>query len=281
MDSTEELYQLAINKPLDVKVEKGVAVLQHYGAKMVAQFGHMPLAFSGGKDSIVLKRLAELSGLPFRCYYAVTTIDPPELIYYIREHHPDTVWIRPKKGPFFQRLAQKGPPSRSVRWCCYEFKESRIPFAWRALGVRAEESKSRKQNWKVFTPFTDGSICICPILYWTDDDVWTFIRQQGLPYCCLYDEGWTRLGCIGCPLSGVKQQLREFRRWPRYAQLWRRGVIRYYDDHHGKMNNRGVPYWIDRPEQAACFQDGAGYFRWWLLSQRHTQDEATCVMGMF
>jgi phosphoadenosine phosphosulfate reductase len=281
MDSSEELYQMAIAMPFDRKDEKALAVIREYGQKMVDLFGFVPIAFSGGKDSIVVKDLVRRSGLPYRCFYAVTTIDPPELVHYIMEHHPDTKWIRPAKGTFFHRLAMKGPPSRLVRWCCAEYKESRIPYQWRVLGVRAEESKSRKQNWKVFTPFKDGSIVIAPVLYWTDADVWAYIRAKALPYCKLYDEGWSRLGCIGCPLAGVSQQIKEFRRWPGYARLWKRGVVRYYDAHHGKISRTKQPYWIDKPQQAACFTTGEGYFHWWLLSQRHTDDEAACVMGMF
>ena len=38
------------------------------------------LAFSGGKDSIVLHRLAEMAGVKFDAHYGLTTIDPPELV---------------------------------------------------------------------------------------------------------------------------------------------------------------------------------------------------------
>ena len=42
------------------------------------------LAFSGGKDSIVCKELLTMAGVKFESYYNHTTVDPPELIYYIR-----------------------------------------------------------------------------------------------------------------------------------------------------------------------------------------------------
>ena len=45
------------------------------------------LCFSGGKDSIVIKRLAELAGVKFDAHYSVTTVDPPELTHYIRDVH--------------------------------------------------------------------------------------------------------------------------------------------------------------------------------------------------
>jgi len=56
-------------------------------------------AFSGGKDSCVIKELAGMVGVKVDWHYNVTTIDPPELIYFIRKHHSDVVWDRPEK-PF-------------------------------------------------------------------------------------------------------------------------------------------------------------------------------------
>ena len=47
------------------------------------------LAFSGGKDSVVIKHLAEKAGVKFRAVYRVTSVDPPELVQFIKEKHPD------------------------------------------------------------------------------------------------------------------------------------------------------------------------------------------------
>lgn len=41
-----------------------------------------------------------------------------------------------------------------------------------------------------------------PIIDWLEEDVWEFLNEVAkVPHCHLYDEGYKRLGCIGCPLS--------------------------------------------------------------------------------
>ena len=57
-----------------------------------------------------------------------------------------------------------------------------------------------------------------PIIDWTTEEVWEFIREYKVPYCSLYDEGFERLGCIGCPMSS--HQAEEFQRWPKYKKLY-------------------------------------------------------------
>lgn len=59
-----------------------------------------------------------------------------------------------------------------------------------------------------------------PIIEWTDSDVWNFIRGECVPYCELYNEGFTRLGCIGCPLAARKQRESELSRWPKYREAY-------------------------------------------------------------
>ena len=61
-----------------------------------------------------------------------------------------------------------------------------------------------------------------PIIEWTDSDVWEFIHAEKIPYCELYNEGFNRLGCIGCPMAGTNQREKEFFRWPKYKDAYLR-----------------------------------------------------------
>ena len=68
--------------------------------------------------------------------------------------------------------------------------------------------------------YKDHTTLINPIIDWTTDEVWEFIREYKIPYCCLYDEGFKRLGCIGCPMGSKEMREREFERWPKYKNLY-------------------------------------------------------------
>lgn len=65
-----------------------------------------------------------------------------------------------------------------------------------------------------------------PIIDWTTDEVWEFIHRYNIPYCELYDKGWKRLGCIGCPMATPKEKARQFRIYPKFKQAYIRAFDR-------------------------------------------------------
>lgn len=87
---------------LDDKIKAAVEFLQKaekLALKMQPSHGFW-LAFSGGKDSCVILELAKMAGVKFTAYYNVTTIDPPKLVRFIIEEHPEVVRLHPKKNVF-------------------------------------------------------------------------------------------------------------------------------------------------------------------------------------
>jgi len=219
-------------------------------------------------------------------HYQVTTVDPPELVWFIREHFPFVHRDRPK-NTMWQLIATKGmPPTRLVRYCCYELKEGGGNGRFCLTGVRRAESVKRSKRAAFETQDKDMSkrimmndnedfrqelehciprqkYVVNPLIDWTDEQVWDFIRTQNLPYCCLYDEGWKRIGCIGCPMASLKMREMNFERYPKYREAYVRAFQKMIDN----LKARG---------KAVSWETGEECYQWWMYweqSRKAGQEE--------
>lgn len=237
------------------------------------------VAFSGGKDSQCIYHLCEMAGVKFDAHYSITSVDPPELIRFIRRNYPSVAFERRRNSEgkpitMWSLIAsQTAPPTRQFRYCCAQLKEPGGFGRVVVTGVRWAESINRKKTHGVIglqgKPKTTQKLAaelgadyklnehnglimnddndvnrrmveqcyrtqktmVNPIVDWTEEDVWEFLNGNGIEHCCLYDEGFTRLGCIGCPLSGAKIQARTLDRWPAYKKLYINAFQRMVDGH--------------------------------------------------
>jgi phosphoadenosine phosphosulfate reductase len=53
-----------------------------------------------------------------------------------------------------------------------------------------------------------GKHILNPVVDFTLDEVWEYLKNRDISYCCLYDEGFRRIGCIGCPNQREKTSTR-------------------------------------------------------------------------
>ena len=78
------------------------------------------------------------------------------------------------------------------------FKRAIVGFnAW-VTGVRHEQSATRALAKAVDFDTANGLYKVSPILDWTHDDVWAYIRANKLPYNPLHDKGYPSIGCSPC-----------------------------------------------------------------------------------
>ena len=208
------------------------------------------LAFSGGKDSIVIYDLALRAGVRFDAHYNVTGIDPSELVRFIKANYPLMDYVKPlltlEKG-----IMKHGLPRRQSRWCCEVFKEHSGSGRLVITGIRAQESAKRRHRHFVETCRTDKTKTFLHIILgWSNEDVWEYIKLNQMPYCGLYDEGFKRLGCVLCPMTTPKQTQRELERWPLIANRWHRATVKLFEESSFPSINR----WASAEEM----------WQWWL-----------------
>lgn len=258
------------------------------------------LAFSGGKDSVVCKALLDMAGVKYDATYRITSVDPPELVRFIRDKHPDVKMEFPRYkdgtvATMWNLIPKKlMPPTRLVRYCCEVLKESGGDGRMTVTGVRWAESGNRKENQGIVTIVSKSArkelsdnksfrenkqggmvltndnsesrrmveFCykrhkttVNPVIEWEDDDVWEFIKAENIPYCQLYDEGFQRLGCIGCPMAATRGREKEFLRWPGYKKLYLYAFDKMLEERkrRGKM---GGSWGMDTTAQDV--------FNWWM-----------------
>ena len=237
------------------------------------------VAFSGGKDSQVVLKLAELAKVKFEGIYNLTTIDPPENVLFIRHHYPNVKIMRPKLT-FSQLVAKKGLlPSRQKRYCCAVLKESYGAGRVVLTGVRRSESQNRADRMDVnirtrrrHPQWTDGSeddfykyqetvvqclkgkdkLILNPIIDWSQSDVWQFIKLYNLPVNPVYKMGCTRVGCVLCPLSSIEAKRFEIKMWPKLADRWFRVFVR---DRRAFVKKSGRDKWgsLSDTEAFSCY----------------------------
>ena len=89
-----------------------------------------------------------------------------------------------------------------------------------------------------------------PIIDWSENEVWNYLNENGIKHCCLYDEGFKRIGCIGCPMNTKAEE--EFERWPKYKEHY----IKTFDRMLEQGKEAGIEY--------QRWKNGNDVFEWWL-----------------
>ena len=210
------------------------------------------VAFSGGKDSQVCYHLCKDAGIEFSAQYSITRFEPPELMGFIRTNYPDVTFRRAYKMSLYEQIARYGLPNRFFRWCCDAKHAKTEGFDIAVIGVRAEESYRRAKNWRMFGQKKDRTYYICPIIDWTEVEVWEYLNSNNIPHCRMYDEGYNRIGCVLCPLS-MKNHDKDVVRYPKIVELLKKAFFEHYNrrSKNGFVNTRGklIRYLKETPKE--------------------------------
>jgi len=136
---------------LQNRIEKSIELL-HKAEKLAKVYdpdNGFFLAFSGGKDSQALYHIAVMAGVKFKAHFSPTTVDPPQLIRFIRTHYPDVEFEKVSKSMYQMAVEKRLLPTQKLRWCCAEFKEMAGAGKVTLIGIRHAESLKRSKRKEV------------------------------------------------------------------------------------------------------------------------------------
>jgi phosphoadenosine phosphosulfate reductase len=107
---------------------------------------------------------------------------------------------------------------REPNLCCQirkviPLREALSPMdAW-ISGLRREQSVTRARTEFVNKDEKFQNIKICPLIHWTWEEVWSYIREKELPYNKLHDQGYPSIGCFPCTQAVGKDGDSRVGRW--------------------------------------------------------------------
>ena len=87
-----------VRPPLAKKIRYSVALIRK-SEKMALRLdpeNGFYNTFSGGKDSQVLYYLVKLAGVKHKTHMNLTSVDPPEVVRFVKTQYPDVELIRPR-----------------------------------------------------------------------------------------------------------------------------------------------------------------------------------------
>lgn len=277
-----------IEYTLDGKQDKVKIAIERIKAFDPLTNGHMDapyyVAYSGGKDSDVIRILFGLANVRHDLVHNHTTVDAPETVRYIRSI-PSMQISYPDISMWELIVKKKIPPTRLMRYCCEHLKERGGAGRFVVTGVRWKESTARakrrgsveamnngrdnnriilnadnNQHRKLIESCTSKSkFMLNPIVDWTDDDVWEFLHAHGCNSNPLYACGFKRVGCIGCPMAGSNGMIKAFELYPKYKANY----IRAFEKMLKERNIREMP--------SNNWNTGEDVYNWWIASDKKSK----------
>ncbi len=198
----------SLSKTLSERAERTVAQLRW----AVAEFKNVCYANSLGAESVVLTDLIWGSVPDIEIFSIDTGRLYPEtydLIERLQTRYGRSLRMYyPEAAPLEDWVSKNGVNGfraslEQRQGCCAVRKVE--PFrramagrgAW-VTGIRRTQSAGRARAAAVAWDAQYSLQKISPLLDWSEDEVWEYIRKKRLPYNALHDSGYPSIGCAPC-----------------------------------------------------------------------------------
>jgi phosphoadenosine phosphosulfate reductase len=197
---------------LTLELESIAAAVRHLLAEAVRRHGRVVYANSLGAEAVVLTDII-CTSVPEVDIVSIDTGRLPEETHELlerlqRRYHNRIRVIHPDADELGSLVGAQGTNgffhSAAARLACCHVRKV-LPFqrfvagysAW-ITGVRREQSKARARAAPLEWDGQHGLFKISPLLEWTTEQVWSYIRARGLPYNSLHDRQYPSIGCAPC-----------------------------------------------------------------------------------
>lgn len=219
---------LNITPELSASVAQKTAAAQSLLATIARDYAPATFANSLGAEDMVLTDLIVKSGLPIEIFSLDTgrlPLETYDLMAAVDQHYGLKLKVYfPQSAAVETYVRQHGINAfyESValrKACCHMRKVEPLQRAlagkkaW-ITGMRAQQAATR--DGLAVQAYDDGNGLekFNPLAEWSEKEVWTYIKQNGVPYNALHDKFYPSIGCAPCTRAiSLGEDVRSGRWW--------------------------------------------------------------------
>jgi phosphoadenosine phosphosulfate reductase len=141
------------------------------------------------------------------CHYGIAprAVRPALTCEQQADEHGEALWARePDRCCALRKVAPQ--------------REALNGFAAWITGLRRDQASTRRATPSVSWDATFGLAKICPLVNWSERDVWRYIAAHNVPYNTLHGRGYPSIGCLPCTRAVGPDEDPRAGRWSGFAK---------------------------------------------------------------